>query len=115
MKLQEKIHISGKFYLDDDLDISSALAAIFRTVKRVNRLATAKALDRDGAQRILKGFKGIDDVLGIFKIQESSSDPVAEELIRQRDDARAKKDWSRADEIRNKLASMGIEVRDRKA
>jgi cysteinyl-tRNA synthetase len=33
-------------------------------------------------------------------------------MIREREEARGKKDWKRADEIRASLASMGISVED---
>jgi cysteinyl-tRNA synthetase len=40
------------------------------------------------------------------------ADPEAEELMREREEARAAKDFERADAIRERLAELGWEVRD---
>jgi cysteinyl-tRNA synthetase len=43
---------------------------------------------------------------------EGSADAEAESLLQERQEARAAKDFSRADEIRDRLAELGWEVRD---
>jgi cysteinyl-tRNA synthetase len=43
---------------------------------------------------------------------EEGADAEAEALLAERDEARAAKDFARADEIRDKLAELGWEVRD---
>jgi cysteinyl-tRNA synthetase len=101
--------------MDDDLDISSAMAAVFRAVRGINRLLSEGRLDVGGAKRSIDVFRGIDGVLGIFQFEESAFDPSAKELMRQRNEAREKKDWARADEIRDRLRAMGAEVRDDKS
>jgi cysteinyl-tRNA synthetase len=101
--------------MDDDLDISSAMAAVFRAVRRINRLLSEGRLDVAGAKRSIDVFRGIDGVLGIFQFEQSASDPLAKELMRQHNEAREKKDWARADEIRDRLRAMGMEVRDDKS
>jgi cysteinyl-tRNA synthetase len=100
--------------MDDDLDISSALASVFSVVRKVNSLIADKALNEEGAKRIIEIFKGINEVLGIFTFQDDSPDPRAAALIRERDEARAGKGWVRADAIRKQLISMGVEVKDQK-
>ena len=40
------------------------------------------------------------------------ADPEAERLMQEREEARAAKDFARADEIRDELAAMGWTVRD---
>jgi cysteinyl-tRNA synthetase len=100
--------------MDNDLDISSALSALFSGVRKINRLIAQKALDQTGAQQILDVFKGINDVLGIFDFEHTGIDPRAEALIRERDAARANKDWAMADQIREKLKAMGIDIKDQK-
>jgi cysteinyl-tRNA synthetase len=42
----------------------------------------------------------------------AAADDEAEELLREREGARAAKDFARADEIRDRLAELGWEVRD---
>ena len=38
--------------------------------------------------------------------------PEIEDLLKQRAEARAAKDWAKSDEIRDKLAALGIGVKD---
>ena len=54
------------------------------------------------------------EVLGLFSKVEIDSDFEAkiENLIIQRNNARAAKDWKKSDMIRDKLMSMGIEIED---
>ena len=40
--------------------------------------------------------------------------PEIEELIKQREQARAAKDWKKADELRATLRNLGYEVQDKK-
>ena len=52
-------------------------------------------------------------VLGLFtKENNNSLDAEVEELIRQRNEARAAKDWATADAIRDKLKEMNIVLKD---
>lgn len=44
--------------------------------------------------------------------QGAEADEEAEKLMRERHEARAAKDFARADEIRDRLAELGWEVRD---
>ena len=50
--------------------------------------------------------------LGIGHAQDNLDGEHIENLIKERNDARLSKDFNRADEIRNKLAEMGIEIED---
>jgi cysteinyl-tRNA synthetase len=54
------------------------------------------------------------DLVGLGSLAEGqdSVDPEAEQLLRERQEARAAKDFGRADEIRDELAARGWEVRD---
>jgi cysteinyl-tRNA synthetase len=53
-------------------------------------------------------------LLGLESVAETRDDshPEAERLMAEREEARAAKDFGRADEIRDELAAMGFEVRD---
>jgi cysteinyl-tRNA synthetase len=101
--------------MDNDLDIPPAMAAIFQAVRKINGLVSNKKIDQSGARRIKDAFKRINEVLNIFRFDESGGDSHVQDLIRQRQEARRRKDWTRADEIREQLRAMGVDVRDRKA
>jgi cysteinyl-tRNA synthetase len=42
----------------------------------------------------------------------AAADPEAQKLMEEREEARAAEDFGRADELRDRLAEMGWEVRD---
>ncbi len=93
--------------INDDLDLPTALS-ITREVARDN------AIDAAERRRLILDF---DRVLGLrldtvaAKAARAVSDEVLA-LVRQRDEARAARDWKRSDEIRDLLKTQGYEVRD---
>jgi len=98
--------------MDDDLNISAALATIFTLVKKINTLILKKKLSPADASKIIEGFRGIDKILKIFNFFDNTLEPEIQRLLDQRDRARSEKNWERADEIRNELKSRGVIVRD---
>jgi cysteinyl-tRNA synthetase len=98
--------------MDDDLNISAALATIFTIVKKVNTLILNKQLHPKDASRIIDGFRSIDVVLNLFNFFEDYADPEVQRLFNTRDKARAEKNWDLADRIRDELRSRGIRVHD---
>ena len=100
--------------MDDDLNISAAMASIFKAVKHVNILISEKKIDSDDASKIEDAFRKIDSVLKIFNFQDEYSDSKIEQLVVEREKARSEKNWELADKLRDKLKSLGIDVQDRK-
>ncbi|MBW2568559.1 MAG: cysteine--tRNA ligase [Deltaproteobacteria bacterium] len=99
--------------MDDDLNISAALASIFQIVKKINILVTSGEIDKDGASKILDAFRNIDSALKIFDFGSELSEPEIERLIKERIKAREEKNWDLADRIRDQLISRGITIKDR--
>ena len=100
--------------MDDDLNISAAMASIFKIVKRLNILTLANKLDQDGALKVVDGFRNIDTVLKIFDFEDEVYDPEVQRLIIKREKARLEKNWDLADKIRDQLRGLDINVKDRK-
>jgi len=100
--------------MDDDLNISAAMASIFKIVKKVNILTLENNIDPDGALKIVDAFRNIDLVLKIFDFQDESHDPEIERLIQERDKARLEKNWDLADKIRDQLKAGGVTIKDKK-
>ncbi|MBW1846448.1 MAG: cysteine--tRNA ligase [Deltaproteobacteria bacterium] len=98
--------------MDDDLNISEAMASTFKAVRRVNALIQKKDIDPDGAVKILDAFRSIDTVLNIFDFEDESYDPEIKEMIHERERARTEKKWDLADKIRDQLLSKGIALQD---
>jgi len=98
--------------MDDDLNISAALAVLFTVVKRINTLIVQGEIDPDGAGRILETLERIDTVLNIFDFTDETEDPEVQQLIGERNRARQAKDWELADRLRDQLMKMGVVPRD---
>ncbi len=99
--------------MDDDLNISAALASIFRIVKKLNRLMLEKRIDRSDADKIIDVFQSLNTVLNVFDFDmDKKTPPEVRDLIEQRNAARSAGNFSLADEIRDRLIRMGVTVRD---
>ena len=100
--------------MDDDLNVSVALAALFDFVRDVNNLLDANAVSEAEAKQVHALTVDFDNVLGVVgKVEAKTALPKeAEELIRKREEARKSKDWKTADAIRQQLKAMGIVIED---
>ena len=100
--------------MDDDLNISAAMASLFRCIKKINILVLEKKVDAAGATKILNAFHKMDSVLGFLESEKEIDDPKVQELINARNRARSEQNWVLADRLREQLRSLGIIVQDRK-
>jgi cysteinyl-tRNA synthetase len=99
--------------MDDDLNVSVALAALFDFVREVNGLLDAGVVSRGEADEAGAVMRGFDRVLGVVGEVEAEKLPAgAEELIQERERARKVGDWGEADALRVKLKAMGVVVED---
>ncbi|MGH8003356.1 MAG: DALR domain-containing protein, partial [Limisphaerales bacterium] len=98
--------------MDDDLNISGALAALFDFVREVNRLIISYGLSAKNKEKIFEFLQKLDSVLGFLQEPEAAIDDQVERLIVQRNLARGQKDFARSDQIRFELEKMGIVLED---
>jgi cysteinyl-tRNA synthetase len=101
--------------LDDDLNITKALATLFDFIRDVNRMmdkGKVSGNEAETAQDLMMRFDRILAVIGEVKKELLSKD--IENFIQQRETARKAKDWKTADEIRQTLYEMGIILEDTK-
>jgi len=106
--MEEQFHEA----LNDDLNVSKAMAAIYNFIKRANPILQVNNLDRDQKEYILESLRKLDEVLNIFRLQGCPLAPEVNALIQRREEARLKKDWQAADAAREELARKGISVID---
>ena len=101
--------------MDDDLNTSSALAAVAIFESEINKAIASESLLADDKQAALDFITGVDQVLGIFgEYKEEILDSDIQQLIEERLSARKNKNFARADEIRKYLAEKGIILQDTK-
>lgn len=98
--------------MDDDLNTADAIAAIFDIVYMANTEINAQS-SKQAVEKTLELIRELGGVLGLFiKETKKSIDTEIEELIAERNKARAEKNWAKADEIRDKLKAMNIVLKD---
>jgi cysteinyl-tRNA synthetase len=121
--------------MDDDLDTPGAIAALQGLRSDVNKMIE-KGLSTEGRKNARREFRSLGDVLGLFQLDRwqfgvtvSETTPVSidetatvqsvltdtdiETLLAERKEARGRKDFRRADEIRTSLAAQGIIIEDK--
>lgn len=100
--------------LDDDFNTADAIAVIFELVRESNTIAAGDKPSKAFAAETLKMLCELCDVLGLLYADAADGgiDEEVEALIAARTEARAAKDWAKADEIRDHLSSMGIILED---
>ena len=98
--------------MDDDLNISGAIGALFDFIKKTNPILQTGILDQDQKNEIFETLRKINKVLGFLRLEQCSLAPEINRLIQQREEARQRKDWGAADEARRELLRRGITVHD---
>lgn len=107
--------------MDDDLNVSSALAVVFDMIRQGNTALDAG--DDDASRHLALQVVAMTDVLGVNPLDlqwHSRSDDASqvalgvlvEKLIEQRAAARTSCDFTTADQIRDQLTEAGISVED---
>jgi cysteinyl-tRNA synthetase len=113
--------------MNDDFNSSAAISVLFSLASEVNK--AAKAEDTDKAWQLAQQLRALSKSLNILqqppkqflqavigeKSENGLSDDAIDALIAERGDAKANKDYARADEIRMQLKEAGIELEDSSA
>ncbi len=106
--------------MDDDLNVSGGLGALFTFVSRGNsRLDEDAPLDPREGRAALELLDSLDQVLGVMElgsqartVHDDELEAWVEDRIQARSEARKDRDWARADAIREELADRGIVLED---
>ncbi|HPS96352.1 MAG: cysteine--tRNA ligase [Bacteroidales bacterium] len=107
--------------LCDDLNTPIAIAHLFEAVRIVNtakeKQTSVTKEDKDTLMLLLDGIAG--DVLGLIDEQASSGTGdvltgIVEMILDVRKDAKTKKDFETSDKIRERLNSLGVQIKDTK-
>ncbi|HBP99604.1 MAG TPA: cysteine--tRNA ligase [Gammaproteobacteria bacterium] len=105
--------------MDDDFNTPEAFSVMFEMVSEINRI---KVTDQDLANQLgallvrLGGSMGILQAEPAAFLQASVGAEIdsaeIDRLVAARDQARADKDWGKADEIRDQLTALNVVVED---
>ena len=106
-ELAEKARKGFAACMDDDLNISGALAEIFNFVKEINKLELSAASVKE-AEELMNEF---DSVLGVMD-EQLEIPAELRELAKQRQAARDAKDFAAADALRQEIRKKGFAVDD---
>jgi len=99
--------------MDDNLNTSVALAAIHNLTREVNTALARKKLGVENKRELLELFSRFDLVLNIFgKDPAEMLDNEIQSLIAERQEARRRRDFDRADELREEMVERGIVLED---
>ncbi|HEU0235750.1 MAG TPA: cysteine--tRNA ligase [Candidatus Limnocylindrales bacterium] len=98
--------------LDDDLNVSGALGAVFDLVRELNRRIDGRLLSTDDAATAARVLRELDTVLGVLADPEDDLSPEIRDLLDARASARDARDWSASDRLRDELLALGIAVED---
>lgn len=107
-------------HMDDDLNASPAMAAVFGLVSEAQKALSAGELTQAGARSVSGLVEEVDGVLGLLDESDESAaaldapelPPELGRLVQQRQEAREARDWARADALRAELAAAGVVVAD---
>ena len=105
--------------MDDDVNIPRALAVLHEQTRAGNAALAAGEDASDAANAVM----AMADVLGLAQLmsfnaegtsgaEHEALDSLIQAVLAERADARAQKDWAKADAMRDLLASAGVQVKD---
>jgi cysteinyl-tRNA synthetase len=98
--------------LDDDLNVSASLGALFEGVRDLNRRIDARSLSTADATRAADAIRALDVVLGVTAPADDGLEPELQALLDERASARASRDWAASDRLRDELLARGVAVED---
>ena len=96
--------------MDDDLNISGGLAAVFEFMTGINKIM--KDIDANDAELIKRTMDGFDSVLGVMQHEKADIPAKILKKAEMREKARKEKDFANADKIRDELEKLGYVIED---
>jgi len=110
--------------MDDDFNTAGALAALFELMRATNIWLDAHQAELDDGARagLAAVVATLTELLGVLGVNldvaddagdlDADAEEQAQDLLTQRTEARAAKDWARADAIRDELDALGYAIED---
>lgn len=113
-KLQELADLEIRFTteMDDDFNVANGITVVYEMAKWLNQYSEQEAVSAVVIEKALEQFTQWLSIFGIFFLSEELLDDDVDQLIEERNQARANRDFARSDEIRDLLKDKGITLED---
>ncbi len=110
----------SKEAMDDDFNTPIVISHLFKAASIINSIIDGKEkINAQGLEDLKALFENyFVEILGIKDEQNSDMMPTVEGLVKMildiRQEARLEKNWAKSDELRDKLAEIGVKIKDSK-
>ncbi|TCI20308.1 cysteine--tRNA ligase [Exiguobacterium sp. SL-10] len=99
--------------MDDDMNTANAVTVLFDLAREANIYAKADHVSKVTLDNVIALFEELTGVLGLtIKVEAELLDAEIDQLIQERNTARAERNFARADEIRDILKEQKIQLED---
>ncbi|MBD5070016.1 MAG: cysteine--tRNA ligase [Lactobacillus sp.] len=114
-EIKEKVtSLENKFIqaMDDDFNTQNGITILYEFAKEMNVYVTKETVTTATLDYLLGRFTRLAQIFGIEFSEKEAGDEQIEALIKQRDEARANRDFATSDQIRDQLKAQGIILED---
>ncbi|SFH57586.1 cysteine--tRNA ligase [Pisciglobus halotolerans] len=98
--------------MDDDINTANGITVIYEMIKQMNIYSEQKTVSKVVLEKMQQQLSDWMAIFGITFAEEELLDERIEQLIDERNQARAEKNFQRSDEIRDLLKEYGIMLED---
>jgi len=111
-KLIAKAKIGFEKEMDDDLEVSNALAVVFDFVKKINTLVMEDKIGKKDADNVCNLILKFDKIFGVLETKKEKIPDQIKKLVGEREKARKEKDYEKSDKIREEIKNKGYILED---
>ena len=101
-----------KTAMNDDFNVQNGLTEIFNLVSLANNYSSRDTVAKNAVNVILKAMADLTSILGINLDSQQDLSEEIQQMVDQRDQARADKDFATSDKLRDQLKDMGVILED---
>ncbi len=99
--------------LDNDLDTPKALAIFFKWIRSINKkIDNNQAMNNKDINGSIQFLKIVDNIFGLLIKEDSPPDEI-HSMVEEREVYRKAGDWEKADQLRDKIYSLGWVIEDK--
>jgi len=101
--------------MNNDFNTPQAITHLYALARRANRLVSKQKISARLAEDTIKTIKELGNIFGILEKEIPAEEELPEEvrkLITQREEARSRKEWKKADTMREQIRKLGFVLED---